>query len=540
MIAAVLAVVITLILMHGEQLGIPKASSNPGYVTRLFDDSKVHTMDIQIENFGQFIEHAPAEEYVTCTVEIDGEEFYQAGVRAKGNNSMRLTKEYGLSRYSLKLEFDQFLDGGNYHGLDKLSLDASFQDNSYMKTYIAYDMMSFMEVPTPLCSYVWLTINGESWGLYLAVEEPEEAFARRNFGNEYGNLYKPDYRSLNDENADLALKYIDDNPASYPGIFDNARFDITEADKQRLIGALKTLSTGEHLTSAVNVDEVLRYFTVQVFVMNWDSYIGRTGHNYFLHEQDGVLSILPWDYNLAFGTYALGMTDPIRDPAVLINYPVNTPADGSIMLNRPLYHNLLKNREYLALYHNYFDLLLSEYFENGQFEAALRQTEAMISPYVQQDPTSFCSYEDHRLAVNTLYEVCRLRAESIRSQLSGKIPITIRGQQEFPDQKLDASHIDLSSLGDFDDLEHARSRQDAALDRVISGGVSVKSNFAYSVSARNIGVDRYRSPVSGRRTTICFPAFSGRFASSAAAQRAAPEEIPTRMPSLSAIWRPVS
>ena len=69
-------------------------------------------------------------------MEIDGETFRQVGIRAKGNNSLRLTEEYGLSRYSLKLEFDQFLDGGNYYGLDKLSLDASFQDNSYLKTYI--------------------------------------------------------------------------------------------------------------------------------------------------------------------------------------------------------------------------------------------------------------------------------------------------------------------------------------------------------------------------------------------------------------------
>ncbi len=86
----------------------------------------------------------------------------------------------------------------------------------------------------------------------------------------------------------------------------------TLADQERLIEALQVLSTGEDLETAVNVDEVLRYFTVQVFVMNWDSYLGHTGHNYFLYEEDGVLSILPWDYNLAFGTYALGMTDPIR------------------------------------------------------------------------------------------------------------------------------------------------------------------------------------------------------------------------------------
>src|SRR5699024_10706193 len=134
------------------------------------------------------------------------------------------------------------------------------------------------------------------WGLFLAIEEPEEAFARRNFGPDHGALYKPDYRSLNAENADVhpqgldqplpvrPVRVIGDDPDRYPNIFDNAKFDTDGADRERLIQALRVLSTGENLETAVNVNEVLRYFTVQVFVMNWDSYLGHTGHNYFLYE----------------------------------------------------------------------------------------------------------------------------------------------------------------------------------------------------------------------------------------------------------------
>ncbi len=135
---------------------------------------------------GQLYRERAQEEYIPCTAVIDGEAFYQVGLRAKGNNSLRLTEEYGLSRYSLKLEFDHYVDGGNYYGLDKFSLDASFQDNSYLKTYLVYDMMAYMGVPAPLCSYAWVTVNGQPWGLFLAIEEPEEAFARRNFGPDHG------------------------------------------------------------------------------------------------------------------------------------------------------------------------------------------------------------------------------------------------------------------------------------------------------------------------------------------------------------------
>ena len=462
-LATILALAFTGLFFFGEAFGIQPAGATPGYAYRLFDSGRVHKVDLQVDDWARFIAEAPAEAYVPCTVVIDGEAFYQVGLRAKGNNSLRLTEEYGLSRYSLKLEFDQYVNGGNYYGLDKFSLDASFQDNSYFKTYLVYDMMTFMEVPAPLCSYAWVTVNGQPWGLFLAIEEPEEAFARRNFGSNHGQIYKPDYRSLNAENADVALRYTGDDPSDYRNIFDNAKFDIDAADQDRLIQALRVLSTGENLETAVNVDEVLRYFTVQVFAMNWDSYLGHTGHNYFLYEEDGVLHILPWDYNLAFGTYALGMTDPIQDPNTLINWPVNTPGRGETMRNRPLYHNLMKNDAYFGQYHAYFHQLLSEYWESGQGEAVLRRTQAMIAPYVEADPTAFCSYADHLLAADTLLEVCLLRAESIRGQMEGRYPITLAQQAERPGVGVDASAIDLRALGYFDDLEVAKERQDATL-----------------------------------------------------------------------------
>ena len=435
------------------------------YETRLFDDTRVHTIDITIDDWGALIEEAQEERYVPCTMTIDEEVFRQVGIRAKGNNSLRLTSEYELTRYSLKVEFDHYLPQGNYHGLDKLSLDASFQDNSYLKTVLAFDMMRFMGVPTPLCSYAWVRVNGEDWGLFLAVEECEEAFAGRNFGWDHGVLYQPDYRSLNDENADVALRYIDEQPSSYPNIFDHAKTPMVHSDQRRLIESLRQLSQGE-VTTAVHTDEVLRYFVVQVFVMNWDSYLGHTGHNYILYEEEGRLWMLPWDYNLAFGTYALGMSDPIRDPNVLINYPIDTPAEGSIMRQRPLYHELMKEDALFAQYHSLFSSFLADYFDSGRFEALLQEKEALIAPYVKKDPTAFCSYADHQLAVDTLRQVCQKRKESIQGQLEGRYPSTLAQQQAQQGGGVDAAMIDLRALGDFDDLRNAKERQQAALARI--------------------------------------------------------------------------
>ncbi len=446
------AALVTVLFMNGEKWGLVPNHAAPGYETRLFDRSRVHTVDIVMDDWAGFLETAAEEQYAVCDLVIDGEHFANVGLRAKGNNSRRLTEKYGLDRYSLKVEFDHFAPK-TYYGLDKFSLDASFQDNSYLKTWLTFDMMEFMEVPTPLCSYTWVRVNGEDWGLFLAVEEPEEAFVRREFGADHGQLYKPDYKSLEAENADVALRYMGDDPANYDNIFRKAKFEVTPADQARLIRALQILDSGENLETAVDVEEVLRYFTVQVFVVNLDSYLGRTGHNYFLYEEDGVLQMLPWDYNLAFATYSLGMPNPINDATLYVNYPINTPAAGEVMLNRPMYHKLMQNNANFARYHELFDHLIAEYFESGRFEALVEETVAMIAPYVEKDPTAFCSYENFLLAVETIERFCLLRAESVRGQLDGRIPATIRGQSEDKSGFVDASEVWLPDMGEIADLK---------------------------------------------------------------------------------------
>ena len=87
----ILAVLGTILFINGEQWGLQKASSKPGYVSRLFDKTKVHQIDIHMDDWKGFLANAHKEEYTSCTVVIDGEIFHDVGIRAKGNNSLRLT-----------------------------------------------------------------------------------------------------------------------------------------------------------------------------------------------------------------------------------------------------------------------------------------------------------------------------------------------------------------------------------------------------------------------------------------------------------------
>lgn len=441
--ALLLALVLTALFVNGESFGLKKTSTAMAYETALFDTSKVHTINIIMDDWDEFTANCKSEEYYACTVVIDGETFKNVAIRGKGNTSL---SQVTNDRYSYKIEFDHYTDALTYHGLDKLCLNNIIQDNTYMKDYLCYQMMQQMGVAAPLCSYAYLTVNGEDWGLYLAVEAVEESFLQRSYGSDYGELYKPDSTEMGGGNfaggsgsADVLLQYIDDDPDSYSNIFDNAKTSCSEADKARLIAALKTLSS-EDASSAVDADMVIRYFVAHNFVLNFDSYTGSMIHNYYLYEKGGQLQMIPWDYNLAFGGFQSS-----GGATALVNYPIDTPVSGGSIDERPMLAWIFADEEYTALYHQYFAEFIAEYFDSGYFSDMMDSVKAMIAPYVQQDPTKFCTYEDFETGIDTLKAFCLLRAESISAQLSGAIGSTSDTQDEAT--LIDAGSLQISDMG---------------------------------------------------------------------------------------------
>lgn len=165
------------------------------------------------------------------------------------------------------------------------------------------------------------------------------------------------------------------------------------------------------------------------------------------------MQILPWDYNLAYATYSLGMPDPVNDAELYVNFPIDTPEKGEVMLRRPLFHQLMLQKKYYEQYHGEFDRLLSTWFENGAFEELVERTEKLIGTYVEKDPTAFCSYEEHVSGVETIKNFCLLRAESIRRQLRGEIPSTIKGQSQNRGNFVDASSVWIPDMGEIADLK---------------------------------------------------------------------------------------
>lgn len=106
---------------------------------------------------------------------------------------------------------------------------------------------------------------------------------------------------------------------------------------------------------------------------------------------------------------------------------------------------IFANEEYTELYHQYFAEFISEYFDSGYFEEMIDSVTAMIAPYVEKDPTKFCTYEEFETGVSTLKEFCLLRAESITGQLNGMIGS--KSSTQTSDTLIDAGDLQITDMG---------------------------------------------------------------------------------------------
>lgn len=516
----------SLFIWNPDLLKIQAQTAVPEYASLLFPEDEVITINITADTdaWSEMLENAMDEEYISCDITINGETYYSVGIRPKGNSSLQtIARDDTTDRYSFKIKMDEYVDGQTYHGLSKFVVNNMQADATYMKEYLSYDMMNYLGVSTPLYAFADLSLNGEPWGFYLAIEAVEDEFSQRNFGSDFGVLYKPESVEMGggqeqgggtggqDQNVvsnrgpdqiagqgqngepnqtegqgqngrperpdgqeaqqgngrpgggfggpgggfggvqgggfgggsggGTDLVYTDDELDSYSNIFDNAVSKVSEADKQRVIKALKALSEGENLEQYIDVDGAARYFAANTALVNLDSYVSSLKHNYYLYETDGKLSILPWDFNLSFGAFQGGTAD------AAVNFPIDTPVSGVSLEERPLLNLLFENEEYTALYHSYLQKVVDGYFGSGHFEETINRLGALISEHVKNDVSAFYTYDQYQEAVETLREFGKLRAESIKGQLEGTIPSTSEGQSADSSKLIDASGIIMSTMG---------------------------------------------------------------------------------------------
>lgn len=368
---------------------------------------KDRVVDVKItldpEDWQDMLDNASAEEYKTASVDYNGQTIDNIGIRTKGNLSLRSVVQMTDSdRYSLKLSFDEYLNQ-TLGGISKINLNNNYSDASYLREFLTYELAESVGLPTPKYSYVNVFINGERWGTYLAVEQIGDAYLERHFGNAHGALYKAEMTGNGSD-----LKWLGDDTSLYTGLVQKSK----TSNDDILLKMLDELNNGSDYASVLDVEEALKYVALNVAATNMDSYLGQNKQNYYLYEDEGIFSVLPWDYNMAFGGFGMG-----GSAGSLL---IDEPTQGAVA-ERPLIAKLLAVDEYKELYHSILQEMMDGYLEPTTFKARVAELTELISDDVEQDPTAFYSFVEFKQGITAVLDNATAQVASIRGQLDGTI-----------------------------------------------------------------------------------------------------------------------
>ncbi len=339
--------------------------------------------------------------WVPCTVSHDGKDWYEVGVRYKGNSSLSSAYSSGIGKLSMKLDFDEYEDvypelkNQRFYGFKQLNLGNNYNDNSCMREKIASDLFRSFGMVAAHTRFCAIYVNNSYYGLYTMVEEVDDTVIETQFADDSGNLYKPEddaaqfYKGSYDT-SEFNLKTNTDAPdysdvlALYNALHDESRTSNTES--------WKTL-----IESTFDVDTFMKWLAVTTTIQNWDIY-GNMAHNYFIYNNPstGVLTWIPWDHNEAFQS-ASGQGTAF-DPEDLSD-------SRYVSTSWPLINYLIRVDEYAENFDAYLEEFITDVFVVETLQAQYDTYSALIKEYVyaEEKGYTFLSYDSQfDSAVSTL------------------------------------------------------------------------------------------------------------------------------------------
>ena len=197
------------------------------------------------------------------------------------------------------LNFDKFASGQRFHGLQKIHLNNSVQDPSYLSEVISREIFLAAGVPTPRGTHATVKFNGRNLGLYVLVEGWNRQFLKRHFKETRGNLWDGGF--ARDITGPLEL-----NSGEHPE--DRAPLDalVEAARDSDLTNRLAQMSR------VLDLDRFFTFFALEVMLAHWDGYsLNRNNYRVFHDLSSGKLVFLPHGLDQMFGVWRSRPEGPI-------------------------------------------------------------------------------------------------------------------------------------------------------------------------------------------------------------------------------------
>ncbi|MGL1935392.1 MAG: CotH kinase family protein [Fibrobacterales bacterium] len=124
-------------------------------------------------------------EFRNATLTLNGNVIPNVGIRKKG-----FLGSVNSIKPSLKIKLDEYVEGQEYFGLDRITLNNNISDPSHITQCLSYQLFLKAGLPAPQCNFAQVTVNGTYLGLYSNIESIKKRFLRRHFQNENGFLFE--------------------------------------------------------------------------------------------------------------------------------------------------------------------------------------------------------------------------------------------------------------------------------------------------------------------------------------------------------------
>ena len=290
------------------------------------------------------------------------------GFRARGNTSLASQKK------SFKVDFNRFISGQKFQGLEEINLNGEHNDVSIMRSFLAQHLLRGAGVPSSRTSYVQLYVNNEYKGLYMNVEHLDDEFLDLRFpGQANGNLWKCAY------GADLS--WWGSNPTNYQHIYE-LKTNKDSADYSALVHFIDVLNNTPASSFACAIQDVfdvdlfLRNIALEILMGQWDGY-AYNKNNFYLYqrESDGKMVYLSYDLDNTFGIDWFNINWATRN--------IYTWSPGNQA--RPLYSKLLAVPYFRDRFTYHMMDLLDSVWNVGALQSLLEDKQQLISPAALTD-----------------------------------------------------------------------------------------------------------------------------------------------------------
>jgi spore coat protein CotH len=343
--------------------------------------------------------------WVPCSWTFDGLDWYQVGIRYKGNSSLRNAYNDNSEKYPFKLDFDEFEDtyaaikNQRFYGFKQLNLSNNYDDASYMREKVAGDLFRSFGVVAPKASFCAVYLdrgNGSSFiGVYTLVEEVDDSVPDSQFSDNNGNLYKPDgdaasfaFGTYEEDEMDLKTNEDEADYSDIKGLYDLMHSSTRTTNETEWKSSLESI---------FNVDQYLKYLAVNTVIQNWDTY-GVMTHNYFLYNDLGRLVWIPWDNNESLQDGKMGGAISLSMSEVSSNWP--------------LISYVIDVQTYETQYQAYVRQFTDEQFTPTQMSSLFSTYQSLLESYAAQEGGNFTG------AISTLNTHVQNRNADVNSYLN--------------------------------------------------------------------------------------------------------------------------